>query len=1637
MINVPKFKKWLARCLAPALLATTAFAQTQGPNGHYYQVVLEPNLLWAEARDRAAQSTFNGVHGHLATITSAEEDAFIESLRQEAAPSGYGSLWVGGWQSQVSPAPTEGWHWINGEGPIPMRASESGYANWQAGEPNDYNGQREDYLSIGHFNNIGWNDEPNTRHIHGYVVEYPSGGMGATVSVRVIDPIAIETAQPPVDTATFQFSRDGDLSLDLPVFYSIHGTAMNGGDYDEISRSIIIPAGQSSVNLAIVPRPDPLTVVEPLETVGIRLEPSLILTPSAAYRINLPEREAAAVIYEGAVSQNTAIEIGVPRNGSTYKSGEVVNILAVVSSPEPVASVDFYAGEIKIGSATRSAFTNNISFFEFAWNGPAVGSHYIQGRTVFEDTIISSTSVRIIIEATPETPVVSVRYVDQPIAAIAPTSDYALGYFEVTRIGPGTQNLQVFYDIGGTATANVDYEGLQGYVVIGAGRTNARVNVVAIDDLIDEPTETVVLSLIPVGPNADPIAPSNYIINTNYGRATLPILDNDSPSNSLPVVSIYSSPREIEEPPPITGPSVANIRLTRFGDLSTQLTVDLQYSGSATVDVDFTNAMRNITFPAGSSNVSFNIPAVADGRFEGTEHAIITIAPYDPAIPGRSPYAVHAQQGSTGLTILDGEDGPPVVSIWPVRSITREPRPNEDVAPASFVVRRTGATNETVTVFLSYSGSATPGADYITPSNSVTFAPGQVERYLEFYAHDDSLVEGSETVVVSISPPTTQPVQHYIIDPEHPSVTLTIADNDQTLGTLVSVETADPIATEPPIGMPNSDPARFIIWRRSTNNLLNELRVFFSLHGTGKNGIDYQTLPTSVVIPAGQELVAVQVVPISDGGGTNGSRHFEIVSANGITWEGARTQAEQSTYQGVSGHLATITSAEEDHQIDSLRQGFGGGVFWVGGYQEPGETSITEGWKWVNNEGPIPGFNGSESAYANWLAGEPNDYWGVASENYMVIGWLNSFGWNDQGPSGVAGYVVEYDLTSPAAAEPMETVALRLESSPLAGPQPDYSIDAEKRIAAAVIFDGQPPAGGALEVAYPSAGAILDGNQAAIELVAVAYHPTQNLQNVAFWVNDRHIGSSESTPDPIGGVKSYKLNWTDFLPGTYLLYANGEFANHDSLVSSPIPFQIRRDSSENQPPTVAITAPTDGTVVLEGERVGVRAEAADSDGTVVNVSLLVDGNLVYSTNAPPLNFFVHNLSAGAHSLQARATDNLGLSSTSAVVNILVRHPDAISFVQRQLPASYAPGVPFVVQLRADPRAGTHAYAVEDRPPQGWQVSVVSHDGYFDSVTGKVKFGPFTDGESRILTYRVIPPNNALGRHQFTGNSSANGAAYPITGDEFVELMQQYHPADRNQNFSIALDEATAYAAAWKAGDTWPVGPNPIPISYVTSAGTIWKRGEAYRFEGARPAPFCWVPLSDPVAVAASAKGETANRVIPGPLRPGLPTTVQISASPSTTASCYAIEEKPPRDWLVSNISHGGVFDEASGTIRWGAFVDATARTVSYNVTPPADVTTYGEFVGRLSVDGKLAQVGYASSVVVESAVPIAITNFERSAPGVTLAISGPPGQAVVIESSSDFQNWNTLTSVFIPETSIEFTDTTPQTGHRFYRLRVQ
>ena len=146
--------------------------------GHYFEIYSSTGVGWNDANTCAMGKTYSGVpgvpavNGHLATITSSSEDAWVEALRVNN--SGLGQVWVGG--SQQNPGTDEpggGWGWVNNEGPFPGNNDGPAYANWNSAEPNN-SGNVESHLTVGRYGvGGGWNDEgvaPGS--IAGFIVEY-------------------------------------------------------------------------------------------------------------------------------------------------------------------------------------------------------------------------------------------------------------------------------------------------------------------------------------------------------------------------------------------------------------------------------------------------------------------------------------------------------------------------------------------------------------------------------------------------------------------------------------------------------------------------------------------------------------------------------------------------------------------------------------------------------------------------------------------------------------------------------------------------------------------------------------------------------------------------------------------------------------------------------------------------------------------------------------------------------------------------------------------------------------------------------------------------------------------------------------------------------------------------------------------------------------------------------------------------------------------------------------------------------------------------------------------------------------------------------------------------------------------------
>ncbi len=90
----------------------------------------------------------------------------------------------------------------------------------------------------------------------------------------------------------------------------------------------------------------------------------------------------------------------------------------------------------------------------------------------------------------------------------------------------------------------------------------------------------------------------------------------------------------------------------------------------------------------------------------------------------------------------------------------------------------------------------------------------------------------------------------------------------------------------------------------------------------------------------------------------------------------------------------------------------------------------------------------------------------------------------------------------------------------------------------------------------------------------------------------------------------------------------------------------------NLAPAVSITTPTNGQAFTPPANVTIVATASDPDGTVTNVTFFDGVAALGGTNSAPFTITA-NLATGAHSLTAVAVDNLGLATTSSVVNVTV------------------------------------------------------------------------------------------------------------------------------------------------------------------------------------------------------------------------------------------------------------------------------------------------------------------------------------------------------------------------------------------------
>jgi uncharacterized delta-60 repeat protein len=404
----------------------------------------------------------------------------------------------------------------------------------------------------------------------------------------------------------------------------------------------------------------------------------------------------------------------------------------------------------------------------------------------------------------------------------------------------GTGNVTVqFATSPGSAAPNVNYTTVVTNVSFAPGEVLETVFVPVIDDQVITTNKTVNLAL------SSPSAGTGLGDQTN---AVLTIVNTDN------AISFSSDSFQVARNTP-TG--LATISIARLGGTSGLSTVDFATTtnGTAVIGTDYVPTNMTVTFNPGDTLRTVQIAITNNGLPEGDRTVTMTLS----NVVGTT----LVSPTNATLTIKDTVFAPGQLYFASTNFFA-----NEGDGTATITVLRTNGSSGTVSAFYyTVPGTAVPGVNYITVSNSLSFQDGQTNRTFTVPLVDNNIAQGpvSLTLVLAtnFSSGTTL---------AYPSnALLTIADNDSgfafTTATNTLLETAGTVA----VGVTRIGP---------TNSTLSV--NYATANGTALAGVNYTTTTGTLTFSPGQVLKSILVPIIYDPAAT-GDLQFTLAMSNPST----------------------------------------------------------------------------------------------------------------------------------------------------------------------------------------------------------------------------------------------------------------------------------------------------------------------------------------------------------------------------------------------------------------------------------------------------------------------------------------------------------------------------------------------------------------------------------------------------------------------------------------------------------------------------------------------------------------------------------------------------------------------------------
>ena len=303
--------------------------------------------------------------------------------------------------------------------------------------------------------------------------------------------------------------------------------------------------------------------------------------------------------------------------------------------------------------------------------------------------------------------------------------------FTVSLSAASGQAVTVPYTLSGTATATDDYtDPATKEVEIAAGTRSAAINIPVKGDVLDEPAETIIVTLG---------VPTNATVASGKGTATGTITDDDA----TPTATLELSSAAISE----------------NGGTST---ITASLSGATSEVVTLTIAATPVD-PAVAGDMTLSATktlTIAAGATTSTGTVIITAVDNKVDAPNKSVTVSATAEGGNGvanpddvtLTITD-DDEPVSFAIAGAEAT--------EGGKVAFIVTRSGAEGNVASVKIKTAAATSDGAkpaatdDYtaITTARTLNFAKGVTSHTVEVQTTQDDLFEPDETFLASLSAP--------------------------------------------------------------------------------------------------------------------------------------------------------------------------------------------------------------------------------------------------------------------------------------------------------------------------------------------------------------------------------------------------------------------------------------------------------------------------------------------------------------------------------------------------------------------------------------------------------------------------------------------------------------------------------------------------------------------------------------------------------------------------------------------------------------------------------------------------------------------------------------------------------------------